>query len=167
MNNISEIETNYGSDTDDDTVYDLYYLDHLDNEVSYQCFDAEEPSITKYNIVLCHYEHPFHIVDQRFKIFNLQLINEMSRLLILHRKIISKVHLAECLYLSTGECVAIKKTKWIILIQQKWKKLLKERKRILNMRNQPSSLHHREIHGRWPHVCYSYPSLRGMLVKMT
>jgi hypothetical protein len=74
-----------------------------------------------------------------------------------------KPEIAECLYLSGGECVAILKTFWIKIIQRKWKNILEERKRIIKLRCQIRSILHREINGKWPQYCLKYPGLKGML----
>jgi hypothetical protein len=72
--------------------------------------------------------------------------------------------IAECLYLSGGECVSILKTFWIRLIQKKWKKIVAERKRVLKLRCEVKSLLYREINGKWPKSCYYYPQLKGMML---
>jgi hypothetical protein len=71
--------------------------------------------------------------------------------------------IAECIYLPTFECVAIKKTIWIKLIQKKWKKVMKERKQVLYNRALYSSLKYRETHGIWPKYCLHLPTIKGML----
>ena len=74
-----------------------------------------------------------------------------------------KPEIAECLYLSGGECVAILKTFWIKIIQRKWKNVLAERKKIIKLRCNLNSLKYREITGKWPHYCLEYPGLNGMM----
>jgi len=74
-----------------------------------------------------------------------------------------KPEIAQCIYLETQECVAILKTFWIRLIQRTWKNILKKRENIIRNRCHPNSLRHREITGKWPKNCLSYPKLRGML----
>jgi hypothetical protein len=74
-----------------------------------------------------------------------------------------KPEIAECLYLSGGECVAILKTFWIKIIQRRWKNILEERERIIKLRCQVRSILHREINGKWPQYCLEYPGLKGML----
>jgi hypothetical protein len=65
--------------------------------------------------------------------------------------------------LPTQEAIAILKTVWIRIIQRKWKQIFKERKRILQNRKCPESLHVREITGKWSAEYQTMPSLRGML----
>jgi hypothetical protein len=86
-----------------------------------------------------------------------------------YRNIISrpnyfKPEIAQCVYLESLHCVAILKTFWIKLIQRTWKRIVAERKRILNERCSVKSLRHREINGKWPTTCNYLPSFKGMLV---
>jgi hypothetical protein len=74
-----------------------------------------------------------------------------------------KPEIAECLYLSGGECVSILKTFWIKIIQRRWKNILEEREHIIKLRCQVRSILHREINGKWPQYCLEYPGLKGML----
>ncbi len=75
-----------------------------------------------------------------------------------------KPELAECIYLPTGEYIAILKTFWIRLIQRTWKKIFKERKLCLERRLNLTSIKYREFHGKWPDICLRYPSIQGMLL---
>ena len=74
-----------------------------------------------------------------------------------------KPEIAECLYLSGDECVAILKTFWLRLVQRAWKRVFEERKQIYARRMRPDSLRHREISGKWPTCCSKLPGLHGML----
>ena len=74
-----------------------------------------------------------------------------------------KPEIAECLYLSGDECVAILKTFWLRLVQRAWKRVFEERKQIYARRMRPDSLRHREISGKWPTSCSKLPGLHGML----
>lgn len=73
-----------------------------------------------------------------------------------------KPEIAECLYLQSGECIAIIKTFWIKIIQRKWKKIYKERQNLFMKRCSVQALKHRELTGKWPDNLI-YPSIRGML----
>jgi len=75
-----------------------------------------------------------------------------------------KPEIAECLYLSSGECVAILKTFWIKIIQRRWKNVLAERNQLIKLRCQIKSILYREINGKWPRYCLEYPGLKGMMV---
>lgn len=84
-----------------------------------------------------------------------------------YRRIISKndyiqPHLAEVLYLPSGECVAIIKTMWLKVVQRAWRRFCNQRKEAINNRKNPRSLYYREIHGSWPKECNYYPSVNGM-----
>lgn len=74
-----------------------------------------------------------------------------------------KPELAECVYLESQECVAVLKTIWIKLIQRKWKNIVEARHNVRRERSRPSTLHFKEINGRWPDDCLNYPGLKGML----
>lgn len=74
-----------------------------------------------------------------------------------------KPEIAECVYLESQECVAVLKTIWIKLIQRKWKNIVEARHNVRRERSRPSTLHFKEINGRWPDNCLNYPSLKGML----
>jgi hypothetical protein len=71
--------------------------------------------------------------------------------------------IAECIVLPSQHTVAIIKTIWIKIIQRKWKKVYAERKRIIKMRMNYSSLKTREITGKWPQSCNYLPTLYGIL----
>lgn len=85
---------------------------------------------------------------------------------ILRREDLIRPEIAECIYLSGGECVSILKTFWIRIIQRKWKKILIDRKEKLELRKQLKSLYYRETTGKWPPICLYLPSLKGMLSEL-
>jgi hypothetical protein len=62
-----------------------------------------------------------------------------------------KPEIAECIYLSGDECVAVLKTFWLRLVQRAWKRVFQERCRMIETR---SNIDHSIL-----------PSIRGMLVK--
>jgi hypothetical protein len=74
-----------------------------------------------------------------------------------------KPEIAECVWLPTNECVAVKKTFWIRLVQRTWRKVYKNRKAVILLRSRPESIKYRELTGRWPASCARVPGLRGML----
>jgi hypothetical protein len=101
---------------------------------------------------------------------NMETINEITPHTIFrnYRNIVMrpdniKPEIAECLYLSGGECVAILKTFWIKIIQRTWKNIILERKKIIKLRCNLKSIIHREVNGKWPNNCLYLPSLKGML----
>ena len=75
-----------------------------------------------------------------------------------------KPEIAEVMYLSGNECIAILKTFWIRIIQRTWKRVYKERQNIILIRRNPMSLKYRERNGRWANNCCNLPGLHGMLV---
>ena len=58
---------------------------------------------------------------------------------------------------------AIKKTYLIKLIQRRWRNILSERKKAINLRCNPKSIIYREINGKWNKNCFNCPSLYGMI----
>jgi len=125
-----------------------------------------------------------YLVCCRFKNLHTELIEDMSSELVVahhltirngehdiyrnYRNIIArpdyfKPEIAQCIYLESQHCVAILKTFWIKMIQRKWKKIFKERQRVLKERCNLMSIKYREINGKWPSTCNYYPSLKGML----
>ena len=126
-----------------------------------------------------------YLTDERFKLFdkrfidylisdyhdfNIENINRITPHNIFrnYKNIIERLNniqpeIAECLYLSNGECVSIIKTFWIKIIQRKWKNIINERTYILKLRCHVKSILYRELNGRWPDYCLRYPSLKGML----
>ena len=75
-----------------------------------------------------------------------------------------KPEIAQKIYLSGDECVAILKTFWLRIIQRAWKRVYRQRQHIMQLRLLPASLFHRQTTGVWPHNCLIMPSLNGMLV---
>lgn len=60
-------------------------------------------------------------------------------------------------------CSVIVKTFWLKIIQRKWKKIYKERMRIVKNRKKLESLYFREISGKFPNTCLHLPTLQGLL----
>jgi hypothetical protein len=192
-----EVSSNYDSDEYDSDEYDSdgCLLDNIR-------YEPEEPSKTRYNIVLCELHNPkmhgispetnvgqHYLVNSRYKSLHIKFINANANAII-HPYIISlwrhsehtknhpiyknytnivsrlnyiKPEIAECIYLETQECVAILKTFWVRLIQRTWKNILRRRKEIIKKRSNPHYLHIKQITGKWPKECLSYPQLKGML----
>jgi hypothetical protein len=71
--------------------------------------------------------------------------------------------IAECIYLSGDERVAIIKTHWIRLIQRNWRRVYNEQQRVQRIRRDPRQLHHRQITGTWDKDCLHLPTLHGLL----
>lgn len=184
----------------------MYFEDETDDETNISdnsdinniYYEPEEPSLKKYNIILCElYNRKIHgvsynkivkynyLVISRYKTLNNTIKsdayyynNKYSRCNKSHDifknygNIISnpnyiKPEIAECIYLSSGECIAILKTIWIRIIQKKWKKIYRERQVIINQKTKLNELKFREIYGRWNTTYLYYPSLQGMLSSLS
>lgn len=169
IDNSYEYSEYYSSDDD-------YYHDE---EIIYE---PDEISNTKYNLILYEkYNNKIHgkpltkkiifynLVVMRFKTFNIDYINNYIRDINHYRRtryVIHKTEIAECIYLDTGECIAIIKTIWLKLIQRLWKKIYSLKKEIIYKRKMLSSIRYREINGRWPPLCNNIPTLKGMLYNL-
>ena len=160
---------NFEDETDTESNGSWYETDN-ESEYDEDIYDPEEPSLTKYNIVLCepynNHDHGYidgeinyhYLTYIRIKNINNYSINSIR---LLNNRL--KLEIAECIYLPSEHCVSILKTHWLRLIQRKWKKIYINRKQTIKLRCNPNSLKYREIHGKWPNNCVNYPSLRGML----
>ena len=158
------------NDTDNDSYSSTDYEYNIDDVEDYMLYEPEEPSITKYNIVICEkFNEELHgrsdgeindhnLVHYRFRVFALHSI---QYLLAYHSN--WRLEIAECIYLPSLHCVPIIKTYWIRLIQRKWKNIMAARKAIIQKRYCASSLIYREMHGKWSADCSFYPVLKGML----
>jgi hypothetical protein len=154
----------------DDESYESWDDDN-ESETDELTYEPEEPSLTKYNIVLCElYNNQMHGISDdemnyhyltrlRLKWLDTDFLTNFSPE--------SKLEIAECIYLPSHHCISILKTIWFKLIQRTWKKIYKERKLIISKRFHPNSLKYREIYGTWPNNCINYPSLKGMLSNLS
>jgi len=162
------------TETDIDTIGSWDETDE-ETEIDEIIYDPEEPSLTKYNIVLCElYNKEYHgqadgeinnhyLTLMRFTKYDYNYINSI----IIHNPLRFRLEIAECLYLPSSHCVSILKMHWLKLIQRTWKKIYRTRKRTLLMRSHPNSLNYREINGIWPNNCSNYPTLKGMLSNLS
>jgi len=161
---------NYQDETDNESYGSWDESDHED-EVDLLIYGPGDPSLTKYNIVLCElYNKEYHgyvdgeinnhyLTFMRFTSYNYNYINIIKN----QQPSRFRIEIAECLYLPSDHCVSILKTHWLKLIQRTWKKIYKNRKQTLIIRSHPNSLKYREVNGIWPNNCINYPSLKGML----
>jgi len=166
-----------------------------DNTEETNEYEPEEISNTRFNITLCElynsavYGPPsfnsllaHYMVLHRLKQYDERLINKMiwyytgnlanranykhpviRNYIHIHNKMVPEI--TECIYLPTGECICIKKTWWLRLIQRSWKKIYKLRQETNARRLLPRNLFYREITGSWSTECKYSPShsIRGML----
>lgn len=169
-NNEYETDDSSYSSTEDDDEMDIYDI----------TYEPEEPSLTKYNIVLCvKYNKLIHgdvdgeinnhyLTLIRFK-FSLMKFDEINFDYIIntlgYNRNDVRLEITECIYLPSEYCISIIKTHWLRLIQRTWKRIYKERKNILMKRYNPRSLKYREIYGKWPNDCIYLPQLKGMLLR--
>jgi len=65
--------------------------------------------------------------------------------------------------LKGGECCAIIKTFWLRIVQRTWKRILKERKIIIQLRKRATAIMHWQLKGKWPDDCLYIPGLINML----
>jgi hypothetical protein len=143
-------DTEYESDDDDDTDS---YVD-LDEEIDIE--DILSLNVEKY----------------QFLRNNTNVLNNPHPLIRNYRNIASrenyiKLEIAQRIYLSGNESVAILKTFWLRILQKTWKKTFKRRKEVLNKRMHPNALFYREVHGKWPTECNYMPGLRSMLSRLS
>ena len=163
-----------------------------DDEDESNEYEPEETSYTRFNITVCELYnssvhgtpslnslHAHYIVLHRLKKYDERLIRKLIWFYTssleshnykhpiirnyqhIHRKMVPEI--TECSYLPTGECICIKKTMWIRLIQRTWKKIYKLRQETNARRSLPRNLFYRGITGSWPIECACSPSIRGML----
>lgn len=166
---------NYNSeDETDNESYGSWDDTDVESEIDDPIYEPEEPSLTKYNIVLCEkYNRQNHgNVDGEINNHYLTLIRfttlDNNYIMMLRRNYpFGKIEIAECLYLSSDHCVSILKTHWLRLIQRTWKKICTNRKLTILRRSHPNSLKYREIYGKWPNNCNSFPTLKGMLSNLS
>lgn len=74
-----------------------------------------------------------------------------------YKKYSTQLQLVDSTTLPSGENVSVIKTFWLKVFQRKWKKIVAERKRIVELRKRMSSLKYRQLHGRWPEDCRNMP----------
>lgn len=166
---VERMDPYYESD-EDETDYESESEQYSsDSEEDLDSYVPEEPSHTKYNMVLCHHyvcndRHSYvpmsmHLVYMRFK------TTHYGRMYKLFKSMYSfapklKLELAECVYLPSGHCCAILKTFWIRIIQRKWKKVYRQRRQAILHWNK---IRDREVFARGP---MRFPGLVGMLSEL-
>jgi hypothetical protein len=161
MDNYDETDSESNDSWDDSD-------DEIDNE---NVYEPEEPSLTKYNLVLCElYNRNIHgdvdgEINYHYLTFTRLKKNDNNFIRRFPNHI--KLEIAECLYLPSEHCVSILKTFWLRLIQRIWKKIYIERKSIIKKRSNPNALFYKQIYGKWPNNCLYYPQLKGMLSNLS
>ena len=152
--------------------------DNYNNQQFYETeYEPEEISKTRFNIVLCQrYNTRLHgiatpeVLGHFLVMFRLKEMDTSCTSIYHINQCINtptlkyRLEIAECIYLEPlGHCVGIIKTFWIKIIQRTWKKIMKRRREVINIRKSLSSIRYRELNGRWPLNCNDIPGLNGML----
>ena len=109
------------SDIEEESISD----ESMDNEID-NIYEPEETSLTINNIIVtlpCNNKLSYYLVYMRLKVLDISLIYKVYQL-----NSHLKLNIGQCIYLQTGECIAIIKTIWIKLIQRTWKNVLNKRK---------------------------------------
>ena len=182
---------------DDDLEDDDLEDDDLEDADYECIYEPEEISYTRFNITLCELYnsavhgppsfnslHAHYIVLHRLKKYDTRVLDKMiwyytgnlanrvnykhpiiRNYINIHNKMEHEI--TECIYLPTEECICVKKTIWIRLIQRTWKKIFKLRQEIIIQRSLPRNLFYRGITGSWPIECKCSPSIRGMLLALS
>jgi hypothetical protein len=158
-------------DIADNESYGSWEESDNEDDIDLLIYGPGDPSLTKYNIVLCElYNKEYHgyfegdinnhyLALMRFTSYDYNYINIIRN----QHPSRFRIEIANCLYLPSDHCVAILKTHWLKLIQRTWKKIYKNKKQTLLIRCHPNSIKYREINGIWPNNCVNYPGLKGML----
>ena len=125
-----------------------------------QTFNPENINMKKINNVCKRYNRMYCNLDASI-IHNHPVIRNYPNIVTGNKYI--QPQIAERIYLSGDECVAVIKTHWIRLIQRNWRRVYSEQQRIYGMRKHPRQLQYRQVTGNWSNDCARVPSLRGML----
>jgi hypothetical protein len=136
----------FPQDQERDEDYNEYNVTILEEYIQFQMYKYINARNRSSGIILCH-------------------DNIRNYRNIIRRSNYIKPEIAECIYLSGDECVAIIKTFWIKIIQRTWKKIFKERKQNTLNRMKLCNLKYIEIHGKWSLDC-RLPTIHGMLRDM-
>jgi hypothetical protein len=75
----------------------------------------------------------------------------------------AKVHIMKLCVLPDETYSVILKTHWLRLVQRTWKKVYKERKRVIKGRRNIQNRFYNETHGRYPNGLNRVPSIHGMM----
>ena len=76
---------------------------------------------------------------------------------IIERGLFINLDIVDVKTLENGEMVGIKKTFWLKIIQRLYKKVYRERKKIIYLRKTPRALYYRRANGVWPKYCVRLP----------
>ena len=165
----------HGKTADSDPHIETHYLvyDRFEPRtgISYSCLNDEEDEEDEDNensvytindsitFLKNHYSNPSRF--NRGLLGNHPTIRNYHN--IISRQNYIKPEIGKYIMLPTNEAVAILKTFWLRIVQRKWKKVFRERKNMIRNRLSLTSLHTRQITGKWPKKYETLPGLRGML----
>jgi hypothetical protein len=82
---------------------------------------------------------------------------------IIRNNVYMKPQIFQKIYLKGNECCAIIKTIWLKIVQRSWKRVFKERQKIIKMRMLPKNIIHWQTCGKWHDSCLYLPSIKGMI----
>jgi hypothetical protein len=152
----------YDVDSDDDEIEEIY-----NEDLDYISRDKEDK---EYYIGLCGLTDTYSMLLMNTVSSNVYLKYSHDKVLkylieyslcYLHNP---KIHILQ-LHIDEvdGTYTVIIKTHWIRLIQRTWRNVLKERKRVMQIRMKVSSIMNFQICGRHPYGANHFPRFRGML----
>jgi hypothetical protein len=164
----------FEDETDNESYVSWNETDNEDEDDPFE-YEPEEPSTTKFNIVICEkyneLRHGVSTNEMNSHYLTLSRINRLDmgliNLFITNNNSNCRLEIAECIYLPSYHCVSIIKTFWLKLVQRTWKRIYKDRKLCISKRAHPNAHKYREIYGKWPKNCANYPQLKGMLFNLS
>jgi len=145
-------------------------LSDLDNYMDYNTDDeydsdnsmeAESNRILKISDMISYLKEAYELEITYGTVFEHPTIRNYQNIISQSNYI--KPEIGLYIILPTQEAIAILKTFWLRIIQKKWKKIYKERSKVIKLRSNPIYIQMREINGYWPKECIYLPKLLGML----
>jgi len=149
-------------DSDDDEIEEIYNAD-----LNFITTDKEDK---KYYIGLCGLTDTYSMILMNTVSSNIYLKYNHDKILkylieyslcYLHNP---KIHILQ-LHIDTADNTykVVIKTHWIRLIQRRWRNVLNERKRVIQIRTKVSSIMNYQISGKHPYMANHFPRFCGML----
>jgi hypothetical protein len=121
----------------DNTTMKYKYL--LSYRISLEEFMSGDYSLATYNFIR-YYSHIYD-EDMNDDIENYRFIIRRSKYY--------QAQIVDAIEEETGELSAVFKTHNLAILQRKWKKIYKERKKIIARRKSVKAILYKQIHGRW------------------
>jgi hypothetical protein len=167
-------ETDHEQDTDSDSDFEEFIIEPDDDEYneiyeddSFHVYSEKEHDhyyigiakrISTETLLLVNSISPYVFFQYSFRRVN-EYLAKYSIIQVQN----AKVHIMKLCILEDDTYSVILKTHWLRLVQRHWKKVYKERKRILKARCSLKNLFLREINGRYPDGLNRIPRLQGMM----